>query len=229
MPNAATTTRSRVGRPRHTHQVATVPPREEILGVAGRLFVDRGFAATSTRDIAERVGIRQASLYYHFPSGKEGIIAELLERTVRPSVDRVARLEQLSASPDTILYLLVELDIHILLDTPHNTAFLARLPEVVKSDAYLAYDTIREELAAGYERLGRKVEAVHPGAEPSPRSLGHLLLELVETVIVFRKTGTPIDPAGIARSCLRICGASTERITRAAAAAADLRSDFEEL
>lgn len=29
---------------------------------AGELFVARGFAATSTREIAERVGIRQASL-----------------------------------------------------------------------------------------------------------------------------------------------------------------------
>lgn len=49
-------------------------PREEILDAAAGLFVDRGFEGTSTREIAEAVGIRQASVYYHFPSGKDEIL-----------------------------------------------------------------------------------------------------------------------------------------------------------
>lgn len=48
-----------------------IDPREEVLDISVSLFVDRGFAAISTRDIAEAVGIRQASIYYRFPSGKD--------------------------------------------------------------------------------------------------------------------------------------------------------------
>ncbi|MGH3975407.1 MAG: TetR/AcrR family transcriptional regulator, partial [Pseudonocardiaceae bacterium] len=56
-------------------------PREEILNIAAGLFVERGFAATSTREIAEVVGIRQASLYFHF-ANKEEILGELLQRSI---------------------------------------------------------------------------------------------------------------------------------------------------
>ena len=48
--------------------------REEILAAAAGLFAERGYAATSTRLIADTVGIRQASLYYHF-ANKEQILS----------------------------------------------------------------------------------------------------------------------------------------------------------
>jgi AcrR family transcriptional regulator len=42
------------------------------------LFAERGYGATTVRDIAERVGILSGSLYAHFPS-KEDILAQLIE------------------------------------------------------------------------------------------------------------------------------------------------------
>ena len=42
------------------------------------LFADRGYGATTVRDIADRVGILSGSLYAHFPS-KEDILAQLIE------------------------------------------------------------------------------------------------------------------------------------------------------
>jgi AcrR family transcriptional regulator len=51
--------------------------RERILDVAARLFSERGFAGTSTRDIAEALGVTKAALYYHFPS-KDAILTELV-------------------------------------------------------------------------------------------------------------------------------------------------------
>lgn len=52
--------------------------REQILEVASRLFLDRGFDKTSLREVAEGVGVTKAALYYHFPS-KEDLLAALLE------------------------------------------------------------------------------------------------------------------------------------------------------
>ncbi|MGB4910951.1 MAG: helix-turn-helix domain-containing protein, partial [Candidatus Dechloromonas phosphoritropha] len=45
--------------------------RAELLRAAARLFVDKGFAATTTRDIAEAVGMRSGSPFYHFRSKQE--------------------------------------------------------------------------------------------------------------------------------------------------------------
>lgn len=47
-----------------------------VLKVALNLFAERGYAATSIRDIAAAVGVKGASIYTHFPS-KEHILAEL--------------------------------------------------------------------------------------------------------------------------------------------------------
>jgi AcrR family transcriptional regulator len=42
--------------------------RRELMDEAARLFLTRGFAATSTRDIAAAVGMHAGSPYYHFKS-----------------------------------------------------------------------------------------------------------------------------------------------------------------
>ena len=51
--------------------------RGRILVAGLKLFADRGFHATSIRDVAAAAGVQSASLYSHFPS-KESILAELV-------------------------------------------------------------------------------------------------------------------------------------------------------
>jgi AcrR family transcriptional regulator len=50
--------------------------RERILDVALELFNEQGYDATSLREIAERLGVTKAALYYHFKS-KADILLEL--------------------------------------------------------------------------------------------------------------------------------------------------------
>ena len=52
--------------------------RQNILDISSELFMDKGFQATSTRQIAERAGITQPNLYYHFKT-KEAIYIAVLE------------------------------------------------------------------------------------------------------------------------------------------------------
>ncbi|MDP9846250.1 TetR/AcrR family transcriptional regulator [Streptosporangium lutulentum] len=52
--------------------------RAEIQDVALALFTEHGYDATSMREIAERLDITKAALYYHFKS-KEAIILSLFE------------------------------------------------------------------------------------------------------------------------------------------------------
>ncbi|HLG75016.1 MAG TPA: TetR/AcrR family transcriptional regulator [Ktedonobacteraceae bacterium] len=53
---------------------------EQVLLVAGRLFCERGYASVTMRDLAEALNMRQASLYYHAPEGKEQLFAEVIEQ-----------------------------------------------------------------------------------------------------------------------------------------------------
>mgnify|MGYP000863103757 CR=1 FL=1 len=53
--------------------------RDELLRAAARLFVEKGFAATTTRDIAEAVGMRSGSPFYHFRSKQELLRAAIIE------------------------------------------------------------------------------------------------------------------------------------------------------
>jgi AcrR family transcriptional regulator len=52
--------------------------RERIQSVALELFAEQGYEKTSLREIAERLGVTKAALYYHFKS-KEDIVSSLVE------------------------------------------------------------------------------------------------------------------------------------------------------
>lgn len=62
-------------------RLQAVDTREQILRVARELFVAKGFAATSTRELAERLGFTKAALYYHFRT-KDDLLAALADRLV---------------------------------------------------------------------------------------------------------------------------------------------------
>ena len=68
--------------------------RERIVDVALEMFNERGYERTSLREIAERLGVTKAALYYHFRS-KEDILLELHLRLHAIGRDVLAQLERL--------------------------------------------------------------------------------------------------------------------------------------
>ncbi len=58
----------------------TISARERVLQTAEKLFSERGYAAVTLRDIANALNIKQASLYYHAPGGKEELFVQVTER-----------------------------------------------------------------------------------------------------------------------------------------------------
>jgi AcrR family transcriptional regulator len=55
--------------------------RERIKDIALELFTEQGYEQTSLREIAERLGVTKAALYYHFKS-KEEIVRAFVEDRV---------------------------------------------------------------------------------------------------------------------------------------------------
>ncbi|MGN9779053.1 TetR/AcrR family transcriptional regulator [Micromonospora sp. H33] len=63
--------------------------RERIKAVALELFTEHGYEKTSLREIAERLNVTKAALYYHFKS-KDEIVSSFVE-------DRLDRMDELIA------------------------------------------------------------------------------------------------------------------------------------
>lgn len=59
--------------------------RDRIRAVAMELFAEQGYEKTSLRQIAERLGVTKAALYYHFRT-KEDIVASLSD-DIRSGID----------------------------------------------------------------------------------------------------------------------------------------------
>jgi AcrR family transcriptional regulator len=214
-----------VGRPRSGgRQRPGGTPREEILDAAAELFTSRGYAATSTRMIADAVGIRQASLYYHVAS-KEELLEELLAETVRPSLAFAAALDAAADAADTRLFALAAYDTGVLCGGRWNLGALYLLPEV-RGERFARFRAERAELRAGYAKLiGELADgtAREPAGllEPGDDGLTDLVFGLVESVIQIRSEREIADVAlvaeRVASGCLRLVGVPASRIKELAA------------
>jgi AcrR family transcriptional regulator len=217
--------RRRAGRPRlRPASDAGIAPRAEILDAAAALFTGQGLAATTTRQIAARVGIRQASLYYHF-AGKDEILLELLTESVRPSLRIAAELESSCRDdPAAGLYALALADVGTLTRAPHNIASLYLAPEVQGAE-FESFRAERQQLQAAYGRLGRAASRAGAAGHDMDEALtAALIMQLVESVIQLRRAGELRDAHGpqIAAACLRLAGLGPGEIDRARASAGGL-------
>jgi AcrR family transcriptional regulator len=231
---AEATEQRRPGRPRLRPAASEgLSAREEILDAAAALFVSQGLAATTTRQIAERVGIRQASLYYYF-GGKNEMLLELLTSSVRPSLSVARYLESVSGTSGAGaaggLYALAVTDVRTLVAAPHNIGMLYLSPEV-QGSAFESFRAERASLQEAYGRLGRAASvaadvagAAGAGAGMDQELTAALLMQLVESVIPLRRSGAFRDgyADSIAEACLRLVGLAESSAARARTAAESL-------
>lgn len=72
-----------------------------IRAVALEMFSTRGYEQTSLREIAERVGLTKASLYYHYPS-KQDLLLDIIGPLVRAWERTADHAESLPHTPANI-------------------------------------------------------------------------------------------------------------------------------
>ncbi|MFJ7588732.1 helix-turn-helix domain-containing protein [Streptomyces sp. NPDC097617] len=204
----------RVGRPRadRLRPDSGRPPREELLGAAAELFTAQGYAATTTRAVAERAGMRQATMYHYF-GGKEELLAELLESTVAPSLVLARQLLADGGRPAARrLWELCRSDVLLLCGGPYNLGALYLLPEVGGS-RFARFRRMRGELKHAYRVLldGTRAGAELAGDRAGLTLRGDLVFGLIEGVMLVHRA----DPArpvvafaeATADAALRIAGA----------------------
>jgi AcrR family transcriptional regulator len=186
--------------------------REEILSAAAGLFESEGYTSTSTRTIADAVGLRQASLFHYF-ARKEDILTELLDRTVRLTLDAVRHVSLETFDADLALWMLVDLDVSNLCRGPHNLGALQLLPEV-RGPQFEWFWRRRRQLFAVYTGQIERGRASGGFPLAVQNATSDLVFGMAESVITarpqFRRRGT--TPGLIADGALRVCGVPERRI-----------------
>lgn len=212
------------GRPRKQQAVRPgATAREEILDAAAELFTGQGFANTSTRAIADAVGIRQSSLYHHF-STKDEILGELLGGTVSTSLAFARAVRDHSDDAGLAaarLHAVVLFDGSQLCSSRWNLGVLYHLPEA-RAEIFRPFMAARKELRTIYGELGRELAAICD-ADPG---LGDTAFRLVESLINLRADGliakdsasttadTVLTLAGLRRDLPAVRAAGKELILR---------------
>ncbi|MER5866594.1 helix-turn-helix domain-containing protein [Kitasatospora sp. NPDC002040] len=206
--------RPRVGRPRAAGPSSSeLSPREQVLAAAAELFTRNGYAATTTRAVAELAGLRQASMYHYF-ARKEDLLATLLESTVEPSL-AFARtlLDDPGADPAAALWALARYDSALLFGGLYNLGALYQLPEV-RGERFAEFRRARAELRSAYRELLTRM-----GPVPELELRTDLLVGLLEGGVAATRedpdrTAAEVAPA-VADAALRLAGCPAERIAAA--------------
>jgi len=133
-----------------TKEKADLSTEEKIKDAARKVFTQKGYAATRTRDIAEEAGINLALLNYYFRSkeklfeiiimekmqillGKIGPILMNEKTSIEEKVDRVAEhyIDTLMANPDIPLFVLGEIK-----SNPDKFANLVKTKTTITDSAF---------------------------------------------------------------------------------------------
>jgi AcrR family transcriptional regulator len=158
-----------VASPDHTPIAAETDPQartaDRVMGAAAELFRRKGYAQSSTRELAEMLGIRKATLYHHISSKEElleALCVESLRRLTADVSEVIERVEE-PLRPMIEMHLTVALrdrDMHATMLTEHGALSPERRARVIalrRDYESLLGDVIAADQAAG--RLRDDIEA----------------------------------------------------------------------
>lgn len=172
------------GRPRlMTKKRPGETARDEIRDAAAELFTTRGYTNTSTRMIAEAVGMRQASLYHHF-AGKDDLLDSLLSGTVDEPLAVGRAVREADASAVEKMYALALYDADQLCRSRWNLGALYLLPEL-REDRFATFRAHRYALMDLYASIASEVlDDISVGERQT--GMQEIPFRLVETVVNSR-------------------------------------------
>lgn len=169
--------------------------RDTILDAAEQLFAVRGYAAVTLKNIAGRLGIKQASLYYHVPGGKEDLYIEVMLRHLERR--KLALEKSISEADATLEDSLFRVGMWLISQPPLNVGrmVLTDLPELSESKAAqleealgrCSFNLIQGLLARHQDRLN-----------VDSRFIAATFIASVESLYAFKRYGSKTDETLIA-------------------------------
>jgi len=123
--------------------------RQQILEEAGYLFQEKGYKATSMKDIAEQVNMEAASLYNHIKS-KHEILGELLMYIAQRFEQGMKNINESSYSPFDKIKALIALHIRLTTENTHSIGLLTQDWKHLKEPHFTDFQTIRKKYSADF-------------------------------------------------------------------------------
>lgn len=180
------------------------PRKEEIYQVAARLFQEKGYRATSVRDLARTLGLKPSSLYSHI-GGKEEILRKICFDNAERFLEGIARIENMAeAGPAEQVRALIRMHIEVALnDLTSLTVFNDEWRHI--SEPWLSsFKALRRD----YERRFRKIieQGITAGVfKPlDPHAILYTLLNAVRWLHYFQPHKRNIDPETLERDVLTL-------------------------
>jgi len=178
--------------------------RDRLVIEAARLFRTHGYAGTSTRTLAESLGLTKAALYHHFPS-KDALLYEIcLESIARIDVAVSSALHGLGDSLQRLRAAVVAHVASALQDADMHATMLIEMRALAPEDRAEV-----REIRARYEaRIRNLIEAAqrdgYVRAQPSSRWLTLALLNTLNWSIFWYRPDGGSAPEEIGRVLLDV-------------------------
>jgi len=165
-------------KPRLTQDEKTAETRRRLLDSAILCLIDRGYASTTTSEVAERAGLSRGAQLYHFPCKEElltNAVEHLFQLMFAETKEKVGRLNDVNDRRAMAIDLLWEI--------ANGPLALAWIELVVASrtDSYL-----RSALSASNDRARELIDRSFKELFPRPASAGEdydLIPQMVVLII----------------------------------------------
>ena len=105
--------------------LATTTSRDAILDAAIRCFAEKGFAATTIKDLASEAQVNSALLYYYF-ADKQTLYRETLRHIAQRLADSAGRRLDDEMAPDDAIRRFVQQQAEFLIANPHVPRLMLR-------------------------------------------------------------------------------------------------------
>src|ERR1041384_8647064 len=90
----------------HTAKLPSSERRQAIVDAVTGVFAEKGFHATTSRELARAAGVSEALIYRHFPS-KETLYAAMLDACAKgPAFEEFNRILALKPSTETLIHMI---------------------------------------------------------------------------------------------------------------------------
>ena len=182
--------------------------RDEVVDAAARVFAERGYHGASTQDIADLLGMRQASLYYYFHS-KETALEEVCALGTAGFIERAEEIARSDSPAEERLRQLLVAHVSPLADrADYMTTFLNERKWLPK-ESRRRIGRMSRRIEAIFERVIR--EGVRGGefrADLNPRLTALALLGMMNSVAIWHdRESASLDQIAAALADLALRGA----------------------
>jgi AcrR family transcriptional regulator len=208
---------------------APTPTQHRILLEASRLFAERGYAGTSTREIAAAVGVRQPTLFHHFAT-KSLVMAELMRLNFDVPASAVGRISRQDGDPAVLLFRELRWELDYTRAVPYDLTS-ANAADVLALEDFASWRKVATRLRAARRAILRR--GVADGSLVVPHE--DVVLDGITGVMVdaVRRAGRPRGrqprAEDVARFLVRAVIDDPRRLDAIAAEALSHRADDDRL